>query len=100
MVGLLGSSAAKADSFDVQTSTVPIKKKTVRHATHQTVYITSVAVTGSHLPLVVARYGNDLRSTSSLVAYSRPQLDQTGQLNIGAQLDQRDPAISSARGVH
>lgn len=62
------------------------------------VYITNIPTTGSHLPLVVTRYGKDVHSTSSFVAYSQPQLDQTGQLNVGAQLTQRDPAISSFRG--
>ena len=100
-VGLLGSVAAKADVFDVKTSTVKTKKAAVAaRPIHQTVYITNVAVTGSHLPLVVTRYGNNLYAGSSLIAYSAPQLDQTGQLNVGAQLNQRDPAISIAGHVH
>ena len=97
----MGSVAAQADSFDVKTSTAPLKKAAARPL-HQTTYITNVAVTGSHLPLVVTRYGKDLHANSSLIAYSAPQLDQTGQLNLGAELNQRDPAISSissSRGI-
>ena len=95
VVGLMGSVAAKADQFDVKTATAPVKKTAAARPLRQHTYITSVAVTGSHLPLVVTRYGNDLHSSSSFIAYSQPQLDQTGQLNVGAQLAQRDPAISS-----
>ena len=93
---LLGSVAAKADSFDVKTATTRVKgKRAAARPEHQVVYITNVSVTGSHIPLCVTKYGNEVHSTSSFVAYSQPQLDQTGQLNVGAQLAQRDPAISS-----
>ena len=97
VVGLMGSLAAKADQFDVKTATAPVKKAAVSHPLRQHVYITNVAATGSHLPIVVTQYGSDVHSTSSFIAYSQPQLDQTGQLNVGAQLNQRDPAISSVK---
>ena len=94
---LAASGAAKADSFNVKSAGVPVKTKAARPP-RQVVYITNVTATGSHLPLVVTKYGNNVHSTSSLVAYSQPQLDQTGQLNVGAQITQRDPAVSSFRG--
>ncbi len=97
VVGLLGSVAARADQFDVKTATAPLKKTATRPL-RQHVYITNVPATGSHLPIVVTQYGNDVRANSSLIAYGQPQLDQTGQLNVGAQLTQRDPAISGYRG--
>ena len=100
-VGWMGTVAAKADQFDVKTSTAPVKTKKVTTAkpVRAHFYITSVPATGSHLPIVVTRYGNDVHANSSLIAYSQPQLDQTGQLNVGAQLVQRDPAIMSGRSI-
>ena len=103
VVGLMGSVAAQADQFDVKTPTAPVKKTTAVKKTvatrplRQHIYITNIPATGSHLPLVVTRYGDDVRTNSSFIAYGQPQLDQTGQLNVGAQLSQRDPAISGAR---
>ncbi len=96
VVGLIGSITAKADQFDVKTATAPVKTKKVAatRPLREHIYITNVAATGSHLPIVVTRYGNDVHANSSLIAYSQPQLDQTGQLNVGAQLSQRDPAIT------
>lgn len=101
VVGLMDSVAVRADQFDARTSTAPIKKKAATtRPLHQHVYITNVPATGSHLPIVVTRYGNDVRANSSFIAYSAPQLDQTGQLSVVGQLNRRDPAISSVRGVH
>ena len=100
VVGLMGSVAANADQFDAKTSTAHVKKVVTKRPVRQHIYITNVPATGSHLPIVVTQYGNDVRANSSLIAYSAPQLDQTGQLNVGAQLNQRDPAVSSVRGVH
>ena len=94
VAGLLGS-IARADSFDVKTASAPVKKAVAKRP-HQVTYITNVPVTGSHLPLVVTRYGNSLHANSSLAVYGQPQLDQTGQLNVGAEISQREPAISSA----
>ncbi len=100
VVGLMGSVAAKADPFNAKTASVPIKKKAAAtRPLRQHIYITSVATTGSHLPLVVTSYGGDVHSNSSFIAYSPPQLNQTGQLNVGAQLSRRDPAISSFGGI-
>ena len=62
------------------------------------VYITNKSVTGSHLPLVVGRYNGQYDSMSPLSVYGRPDLDRTGQLNVGAELVQRDPAISFSSG--
>lgn len=75
----------------------PSKKKASakvypRYATH---YITSVPVTGSHLPLVVCRYQGSTYSQSPNSTYG-PQLDQSSQFGVAGQLNQRDPAISSA----
>ena len=96
-VGLMGLASANATPFDNQSSTEQVHKsaKATRPARAH-FYITSVQATGSHIPLVVTRYGNDIRANSSFVAYSQPQLNQTGQLNVGAELTQRDPALSSA----
>ena len=77
----------------------PAAKHVVKRSTSPKVathYITTVSATGSHLPLVVCRYDGHTYSQSPFAAYTAPQLDQTGQLNVGAQLAQRDPAISSS----
>lgn len=61
----------------------------------EVVYITSRDVTGSHIPLVVCRYNGRYNSLSTVAVYGRPDLDRTGQLDVGGELLQTDPAISS-----
>ena len=97
VVGLMGSVAAKADQYVVKNSAVPVKKTALTRPLRQHIYITNVPATGSHLPIVVTRYGNDVYANSSLIAYSQPQLDQTGQLGVAGQLVRHDPAISLGR---
>ncbi len=63
------------------------------------IYITNIPCTGSHLPLVVTRYGGYTHANSSFIAYSHPELDRTGQLSVFGELNQRDPSISSVGRV-
>ena len=76
---------------NLQSTTKVAAKPYQRYATH---YITTVPVTGSHLPLVVCRYKGSTYSQSTISTYG-PQLDQSSQFGIAGQLNQRDPAVSS-----
>ena len=81
-------------SPDVTAANTVAKSKYPSKKRYATVYITSVQAVGSHLPLVVRRYQGSVDCMSPTVAYSAPQLDQTGQLTVQSQLATRDPAFS------
>ncbi|MBE7159461.1 MAG: hypothetical protein INR62_13695 [Rhodospirillales bacterium] len=89
----LGVSSLQA-SPDVTSANTVAKSKYPSKKRYATVYITSVPAVGSHLPLVVRRYHGSVDCMSPTVAYSAPQLDQTGQLTVQGQLQGRDPAFS------
>jgi len=69
-----------------------------RTSRYQTVYITNKSVTGSNIPLVVGRYNGRYDSMAPTAVYGRPDLDRNGQLSVGGELTQRDPAVSSVGG--
>ena len=94
----LGASSLQA-SPDTAGVNAVAKTKYPSKSRRATVYITSVQAVGSHLPLVVRRYKDSVDCMSPTAAFSAPQLDQTGQLNVGAQLVQRDPALAGFSGV-
>ena len=94
----LGVSSLQA-SPDVTAVNTVVKSKHPSKKSYATVYITSVTAVGSHLPLVVRRYRDSVDCMSPTVAYSAPQLDQTGQLNVQGQLTGRDPAFSGFGGA-
>lgn len=95
---ILGVSSVQA-APDTSAANVVSKTKYPSKSRHATIYITSVSAVGSHLPLVVRRYHDSVDCMSPTVAYSAPQLDQTGQLNVGAQIVQRDPAFAGFGGA-
>ena len=94
----LGTASLQA-SPDVTAANTVNKSKYPSKSRRATVYITSVQAVGSHLPLVVRRYKDSVDCMSPTAAYSAPQLDQTGQLNVGAQIVQRDPAFAGFSGT-
>ena len=94
----LGVSSLQASPDTTAANTVN-KSKYPSKSRHATIYITTVPAVGSHLPLVVRRYQGSVDCMSPTVAYGSPQLDQTGQLNVGAAIVQRDPAFAGFSGV-
>ncbi len=94
--GLLSVPAAQATPYDsTDASVTPAHVKDSKSKPKQSVYyITSVQATGSHLPLVVARYDGHYHSQSPISVYGKPNLDRTGQLGVAGELNQRDPAIT------
>ena len=94
------STVSASPEFTGTQGAAPAKKKNIAKASPQAVhYITTVQVTGSHLPLVVCRYKGATYSQSPISAYG-PQLDQSAQFGVAGELVQRDPAISSVSGRH
>ena len=98
------SARADSESFrtgdNLNTKKAKSAKTVTRAHSHRVIsYITSKSVTGSHIPLVVARYDGQYYSNSPLSVYGRPDLDRTGQLSVQGELYQSEPAISSV-GIH
>ena len=93
----LGVSSIQASPDTTAVNTVT-KSKYPSKSRGATVFNTTVAAGCSHLPLVVRRYRGSVDCMSPNAAYSAPQLDETGQLNVGAQLVQRDPALAGFSG--
>ena len=74
------------------------KATAMAHPNREYIFITNQAVTGSHIPVTVTRYHGHNTTSSPLVSYDQTDISETGSLDVGSALRERDPAITFGRG--